>query len=94
MKVIVHHGGSYWCPSWDTVYEFSDHLSYMFPKTYFTETEWEELNKKWEEEREKEEKEEELRRNHRERNYCVDVYYAILLILSIFLLPIIIIKII
>ena len=92
MKVIVHHGGSYWCPSWDTVYEFSDCLSYKFPKTYFTETEWEELHKKWEEEREKEEKLEELKRNHQERNYCLDVYYAILIILSIFQLTIIIIR--
>ena len=30
MKVIVHHDGNpwlgsyYWCPPWDTVYEFSD----------------------------------------------------------------------
>ena len=100
MKVIVHHDGNpwlgsyYWCPPWDTVYEFSDCLSYIFPKTYFTEKEWEELNKKWEEEREKEEKEEELKRNQQERNYCLDAFYAIILLLSIFLLSIIIIKII
>ena len=43
MKVIVHHDGNpwlgsyYWCPPWDTVYEFSDCLSYKFPKPYFTE---------------------------------------------------------
>ena len=100
MKVIVHHDGNpwlgsyYWCPPWDTVYEFSDCLSYKFPKTYFTETEWEELNKKWEEEREKERKLEELKRNQQERNYCLDVFYAIILLLLIFLLSIIIIKII
>ena len=94
MKVIVHHGGTYWNHPWDTIYEFSDHLSYMFPKTYFTEKEWEQFNKERKEEREKEEKLEELKRNQQERNYCLDTFYAILLILSIFLLPIIIIKII
>ena len=94
MKVIVHHGGTYWNHPWDTIYEFSDHLSYMFPKTYFTEKEWEQFNKERKEEREKEEKLEELKRNQQERNYCLDTFYAILLILSIFLLSIIIIKII
>ena len=93
MKVIVHHGGTYWCPSWDTVYEFSDCLSYKFPKTYFTEKEWEQLHKKWKE-KEKEEKLEELKRNRQERTYYLDVFYAILLLPSIFLLIIIIIKII
>ena len=98
MKVIVHHDGNpwlgsyYWCPPWDTVYEFSDHLSYMFPKTYFTEKEWEQFNKEREEKREREEKLEELKRNQQERNYCLDLFYAIILLLSIFLLPIIIIK--
>ena len=92
MKVIVHHGGTYWNHPWDTIYEFSDHLSYMFPKTYFTEKEWEQFNKERKEEREKEEKLEELKRNQQERNYCLDVFYAIILLLSIFLLPIIIIK--
>ena len=94
MKVIVHHGGSYWCPSWDTVYEFSDCLSYKFPKTYFTETEWGELHKKWEEEREKEEKEEkleELKRKQQERNCYLQICRAILIVLSIFLLTSIII---
>ena len=100
MKVIVHHcgnhllGSNYSCPSWDTVYEFPDYLSYMFPTYYFTEKEWEQFNKERKEEREKEEKLEELKRNQQERNYCLDTFYAILLILSIFLLPIIIIKII
>lgn len=92
MKVIVHHGGSYWCQPWDTVYEFSDHLSYMFPKTYFTEKEWEQFNKERKEKREREEQLEELKHNQQERNYCLDVFYAIILLLSIFLLPIIIIK--
>ena len=94
MKVIVHHGGTYWNHPWDTIYEFSDHLSYMFPKTYFTEKEWEQFNKERKEEREKEEKLEELKRNQQERNYCLDVFYAIILLLSIFLLTTIIIKII
>ena len=88
MEVTVHHGGSYWCPSWDTVYEFSDCLSYKFPKTYFTETEWEELHKKWEEEREKEEK---LKRKQQERNCYLEICCAILIVLSIFLLTSIII---
>ena len=94
MKVIVHHGGTYWNHPWDTIYEFSDHLSYMFPKTYFTEKEWEQFNKERKEEREKEEKLEELKRNQQERNCCLDAFYAIILLLSIFLLSIIIIKII
>ena len=94
MKVVVHHGGNpwlgsyYWCPPWDTVYEFPDYLSYMFPTYYFTEKEWEQFNK------ERKEEKEELRCNHQERNYCLDVFYAIILLLSIFLLSIIIIKII
>ena len=94
MKVVVHHGGTYWNRPWDTVYEFSDCLSHMFPKTYFTEKEWEQFNKEIKEKREREEKLEELKRNQQERNYCLDVFYAIILLLSIFLLPIIIIKII
>ena len=94
MKVIVPHGGTYWNHPWDTIYEFSDHLSYMFPKTYFTEKEWEQFNKERKEEREKEEKLEELKRNQQERNYCLNAFYAIILLLSIFLLLIIIIKII
>ena len=94
MKVIVHYGGTYWNHPWDTIYEFSNHLSYMFPKTYFTEKEWEQFNKERKEEREKEEKLEELKRNQQERNYCLDAFYAIILLLSIFLLSIIIIKII
>ena len=92
MKVIVHHGGTYWNHPWDTIYEFSDHLSYMFPKTHFTEKEWEQFNKERKEEREKEEKLEELKRNQQERTYYLDVFYAILLLPSIFLLIIIIIK--
>ena len=88
MKVIVHHGGTYWNHPWDTIYEFSDHLSYMFPKTYFNEKEWEQFNKERKEEREKEEKLEELKRNQQERNYCLDAFYAIILLLSIFLLSI------
>ena len=97
MKVIVHHGGNpwlgsyYWCPPWDTVYEFSDCLSYIFPKTYFTEKEWKQLNKKWEEEREKEEKLEELKRKQQERNCYLEICCAILIVLSIFLLTSIII---
>ena len=94
MKVIVHHGGTYWTRPWDTVYEFSDCLSHMFPKIYFTEKEWEQFNKEIKEKREKEKKLEELKRNQQERNYCLDMFYAIILLLSIFLLPIIIIKII
>lgn len=87
MKIIVHHGGSYSTQPWDSVYEFPDFLSYLFPKTYFTEKEWKQFKEK--------EKQNELKNKPQkteERNYFLDVYYATLLILSIFLLIILIIN--